>query len=107
MKTLARQEYVLHASLRAFVLSDSSLPYVIASRVHDQAADLLRLLEDGDLRKKMGEAGRQRVATEFSKERFAAELSELYYEMLGRRLDSRAHAQAAFKNTGVIGNECR
>jgi glycosyltransferase involved in cell wall biosynthesis len=72
-----------------------------------QAADLLRLMEDGDLRKKMGEVGRQRVETEFSKERFAAELSELYYEMLGRRLDSGAHAEAGFRNTGVIGNECR
>jgi len=58
-----------------------------------QAADLLRLIEDSALRKKMGEAGRQRVLTEFSKERFAAELSELYYEMLGLRLDSTAHAQ--------------
>ena len=54
-----------------------------------QARDVLRLLEDGALRKKMGDAGRQRVVTEFSKERFAAELSELYYEMLGRRLSKQ------------------
>lgn len=72
-----------------------------------QAADLLRLLDDRALRAQMGEAGRQRVTTDFTKERFAAELSELYYEMLGRRFDSRVHSETAFENHGVIGNECR
>lgn len=72
-----------------------------------QAADLLQLLEDNALRRQMGEAGRQRVLSEFNKERFAAELSELYYEMLGRRFDSRVHSETAFENPGVISNECR
>jgi len=57
-----------------------------------QAADLLRLLDDRSLRQKMGEAGRQRVSSDFNKERFAAELSELYYEMLGRRFDATVQA---------------
>ncbi len=72
-----------------------------------QAADLLRLLDDHALRAQMGEAGRQRVLTDFTRERFAAELSELYYEMLGRGFDSRVHSETAFENHGVIGNECR
>ena len=72
-----------------------------------QATDLLRLLEDRPLRKKMGEAGRQRVNTKFNKERFAAELGGLYYEMLGRPLDARSQAQASFENQGVISNECQ
>lgn len=72
-----------------------------------QAADLLRLLEDANLRRRMGEAGRERVRTEFSKERFAAELSELYYEMLGLKLGAGPDAAASFDSSGVIGNECR
>ncbi|HET6979223.1 MAG TPA: glycosyltransferase family 4 protein [Pyrinomonadaceae bacterium] len=70
-----------------------------------QAADLLRLLEDASLRQKMGEAGRQRVMTKFNKERFAAELGELYYEMLGRRPE--APLPAGLENQGVISNECQ
>lgn len=72
-----------------------------------QATDLLRLLEDPSLRKKMGEAGRQQVITKFNKERFAAELGGLYYEMLGRRPDTTVQAQAGFENQGVISNECQ
>ncbi len=72
-----------------------------------QADDLLCLLNDSTLRKQMGDAGRERVRTEFSKERFAAELSELYYEMLGLTLSAGAGAAASFESSGVIGNECR
>ena len=71
------------------------------------ATDLLRLVEDASLRKKMGEAGRERVAAKFNKERFAAELGGLYYEMLGRPLDTSTEARAGFENQGVISNECQ
>jgi glycosyltransferase involved in cell wall biosynthesis len=65
-----------------------------------QADDLLRLLNDASLRKQMGEAGRERVKTVFSKERFAAELGELYYEMLGLTLSAGPGAARQFREFG-------
>jgi glycosyltransferase involved in cell wall biosynthesis len=71
-----------------------------------QAKDLLRLLDDRSLRTTMGEAGRQRVVSNFNKERFAGELGGLYYEMLGRRPGFRTFAEAGFETQGVISNGC-
>lgn len=44
------------------------------------AAALTRLLDDADLRGRMGAAGRARVATEFSPARMAAQTLEIYFQ---------------------------
>jgi glycosyltransferase involved in cell wall biosynthesis len=45
---------------------------------------LLRLIQDGALRKKMGAAGKKRAFTLFNPERLAAEYTELYHAVLNR-----------------------
>jgi len=45
----------------------------------------LRLAEDAALRSRMGEATRERVAAEFTEERFLRRMTELYEGVLGRR----------------------
>ena len=57
------------------------------------AAALLRVSEDPALRRKLGEAGRERVATQFTLDACVAKYSALYDELLassGRRATSRA-----------------
>jgi len=49
------------------------------------AAAINRLLEDAELRKKMGEAGRARVQAEFTPEKLAARVERVYQEVLGVR----------------------
>ena len=55
------------------------------------AAALLRMAEDPALRRKLGEAGRQRVATQFTLDACVAKYRTLYDELLtsGRRVTSR------------------
>jgi glycosyltransferase involved in cell wall biosynthesis len=48
-------------------------------------AALLRLLEDGQLRKKMGTAGKNRAFTLFNPQRLAAQYEELYRTLLNQR----------------------
>lgn len=62
-----------------------------------QAAHLLSLLGDEALAARLGAAGRRRVETEFTPERFAAEMSCLYRDVLGvggRRAASARHPGA-------------
>ncbi len=49
------------------------------------AAALSRLLKDGDLRKKMGTAGKNRAFTLFNPQRLATQYEELYRSLLNRR----------------------
>ncbi len=47
------------------------------------ASHVLRLAEDGDLRRRLGEAGRRRAEARFTEERMMAEYVALFREMLG------------------------
>lgn len=49
------------------------------------AVAILRLLDDPDLAQRMGQAGRQRIATVYSLERIAKLMDALYQELLGLR----------------------
>jgi glycosyltransferase involved in cell wall biosynthesis len=45
---------------------------------------LIRLIQDGELRKKLGEAGKKRAFTLFNPKRLAAQYAELYRAVLHR-----------------------
>ena len=61
--------------------------------VHDLAAAIKRIAADTELRRQMGEAGRRRVAKDFSWENKAEELYRIYLEVLQR--DDEANRRAA------------
>lgn len=63
---------------------------VPAGSADELAAAVARLLSDGSLRERFGEAGRQRVAGEFSADRMAAAYLEVYRLALQRRKLPRA-----------------
>ncbi len=67
--------------------------------VGDRAAFAQRanqILEDRELRARLGEAGKQRMESEFSVERMVARYAKLYRELLGNSAGtSRAHSQRA------------
>jgi glycosyltransferase involved in cell wall biosynthesis len=46
------------------------------------AENIIRLLRDADLRKSMGERGRQRVLEQFTPQRMAREVGEVYQRVL-------------------------
>lgn len=46
---------------------------------------LLKLVEDDDLRKKLGEKSHEHVLSRFSYQRLVADMSQLYYELLERK----------------------
>ena len=48
---------------------------------------LLRLISDGELRNKLGAAGKQRAFTLFNPERLAAQYQELYLSVLTEKTD--------------------
>jgi glycosyltransferase involved in cell wall biosynthesis len=67
----------------ARAVADGVSGYVVAPRSPDELADALeRLLRDGDLRVRMGAAGRARVADMFSVDVTADQVSALYAELL-------------------------
>jgi glycosyltransferase involved in cell wall biosynthesis len=51
----------------------------------DLSAIIARLLDDPDLRKRMGRAGRKRVEEHFTVERMASQIARLYREAVARR----------------------
>jgi glycosyltransferase involved in cell wall biosynthesis len=55
-----------------------------AAAVDGIAAAILRLAQNPDLRRRMGEAGRRRVAREFASESRAAALAAIYSEAIGQ-----------------------
>ncbi len=52
--------------------------------IHKMAANLLALLRDPPLRKKMGENGRRRVEARFTPDRMAKDAERLYFELVRR-----------------------
>jgi glycosyltransferase involved in cell wall biosynthesis len=58
---------------------------VAPGRADALAGAIERLLEDGDLRRRMGEAGRARVREQFTLDRMVEATEALYYEMLDAR----------------------
>ena len=56
-------------------------------------AGLRRLLGDGDLRRRMGEAGRRRIAERFSEERMTAATIELYQALLRSAADRKGRRE--------------
>ena len=58
-----------------------------ARNVSALCAALRRLLDDGDLRRRMGEAGRRRIAERFSEEKMTASTIELYERLLRSAAD--------------------
>lgn len=59
------------------------------------AAALLRMISDGALRRRMGEAGRTRALADFTVEQMADRTLALYGQLLARRLSAPAAAAAA------------
>ena len=59
----------------------------------EQAAQLTSLIEDANLRRQFGAAGQARVRSNFSKETFAASVSELYQRLVRGRVSSSKIAQ--------------
>jgi glycosyltransferase involved in cell wall biosynthesis len=67
-------------------VADGVTGFVVPPKDPEQlAARLERLLIDADLRRRMGEAGRARVAEMFSADVTAAAVSALYDEVQGAR----------------------
>jgi len=61
------------------VVADGETGLLVPPRDPDALADALRrLLDDPDLRRRMGEAGRRRVAADFTAERMADRVLAVY-----------------------------
>lgn len=56
------------------------------------AAAILRLVHDPKLRQRMGEAGRQRIASQFAVSRMVSQTEEIYLRLLGARRPARVAA---------------
>ena len=82
-----------------FVSQDGVTGFTVAPRSSDEmAAALNRLLDNPELREKMGRAGRDRVADEFGVAKMAAQTLDLYRSVLTREKSSRILTlQAQFK----------
>ncbi|MCK4299565.1 MAG: glycosyltransferase family 4 protein, partial [Planctomycetes bacterium] len=69
------------------VVTDGETGLVVPTRRPEELAErMLRLARDGDLRRRLGGAARERVG-EFTMERMARSYEELYDGLLSGRLD--------------------
>jgi glycosyltransferase involved in cell wall biosynthesis len=66
----------------------------------DLADRLAMLLRDGDLRRRLGERGRQRVEDEFPSRRMVGEIQDLYQQALSGKGDGRNGGQEARPRSG-------
>jgi glycosyltransferase involved in cell wall biosynthesis len=67
------------------VVVDGETGLMVSSRDVNEMADALRkILGDASLSKRMGQAGRKRVETEYSKERYLDQVNNMYVELAGR-----------------------
>ncbi len=83
-----------------YVSQDGVTGFTVAPRSSDEmAAALNRLLDNPDLRQKMGRAGRDRVINEFGIAKMAARTLDLYRSVLAREENNRVRTiPTALKN---------
>ena len=75
-------------------LSDEGLPIQFLNHARFGPASLVRLLDDPQLRARLGAAGRSDVGR-FSLDRYAGRLTEIYRRLAAERARRRAHAGEA------------
>jgi predicted O-methyltransferase YrrM len=84
----------------AEVVKDGQTGFIVPARNTSDLADALRrILGDVSLSQRMGQAGRRRVETEFTQERYWDQLSAMYAELVGRksRKSRRMNSMRFFK----------
>jgi glycosyltransferase involved in cell wall biosynthesis len=79
-----------HAGGNGETVEDGVSGLLVPPRDASCLADaILRILDDGELAKRLGSAGRERVARRFSRERMVRETEALYLRFLGRSARGR------------------